>query len=392
MISDRELLQRFAAEGSESAFRELVERHINVVYATALRRVGRDAHAADDVTQRVFSALARKAASLGDVTSLTGWLYVSTRFAAAEWVRGQRRRRHYEQEAHMANELNADAPFPAASVEPFLDEVLEQLEERDRDAILLHYFEGLTFPEVGAALSLTADAARMRVNRALERVRTQLESRGITSTSAALATALAAQSAFAAPATLAQTVIAQALQGASATGAAAASPSPSPLLSVLPIGGIVVIVAVALAVAGRDSEAAASATPAAPPRNEPAQSSVAGARETAARPVDAAEIPSRTKTEADGGDVTAREKPLLAALWRRHGEVPPETGLRGGVVVHPDQPNYENFLFARTLLEQRGWVRSTAKGGAQLTELGLKYCVEHAEELEQLPVRLKSEL
>src|SRR3954469_10632976 len=109
MTSDCELLRRYVENNSEEAFTELVHRHINVVYRTALRRVGRNAHAADDVTQRVFTDLARKASTLKGRASLGGWLYTGARFAAAEVVRAEQRRRTHEQEAHLMNELNSPA-------------------------------------------------------------------------------------------------------------------------------------------------------------------------------------------------------------------------------------------------------------------------------------------
>ncbi len=89
MLSDGELLRRYVNEGSEAAFTELVQRHINVVYGSALRRVGRNAHAADDVTQRVFTDLARKANSLKGRANLGGWLYTG---GALRRGRGRARR------------------------------------------------------------------------------------------------------------------------------------------------------------------------------------------------------------------------------------------------------------------------------------------------------------
>ena len=91
-MKDSELLARYAEEGSEMAFTELVRRHVDLVHSAALRQVGGNAALAQDVTQTVFIDLARKARTLSSRTVLTGWLYTSTRFAAAKQVRSEQRR------------------------------------------------------------------------------------------------------------------------------------------------------------------------------------------------------------------------------------------------------------------------------------------------------------
>src|ERR1700749_3769404 len=103
--TDGELLRRYTSEHSEEAFQELVQRHIDLVYSAALRQVNGDSHSAEDITQAVFTDLAAKAPKLGQHTSLTGWLYTSTRFAASTARRTENRRRAREQEAYAMNPL-----------------------------------------------------------------------------------------------------------------------------------------------------------------------------------------------------------------------------------------------------------------------------------------------
>jgi RNA polymerase sigma factor (sigma-70 family) len=202
MTDDGELLRRYHDERSEEAFTELVQRHVNLVYFAALRRVGDDAHLADDVTQKVFADLARKAASLKDRSVLAGWLYTSTRFVAAQTVRSERRRRNHEQEAHTMHELHSASEPDWDRLRPMIDEAMDELNEREREALLLRFFENRPLAEVGAKFSLSPDAARMRVDRALEKLGRLLAKRGLASTSAALAAAFVTQSALAAPAGL----------------------------------------------------------------------------------------------------------------------------------------------------------------------------------------------
>ena len=222
MMDDAELLRRYAATHAEDDFAEVVRRHVNLVYSAALRQVNGDAHLAQDVTQLVFADLARKAEAVASHRVLAGWLFTSTRFAAAKLVRGERRRHARETEAHLMQEIFLPAPEdPAARldwarVRPVLDEVLGELGDADREAILLRFFEGRDFAGVGARLNVSDNTARMRVERALDKLRALLERRGVTSTTAALAVALANQAVVAAPAGLVATVTGAALAGVGA--------------------------------------------------------------------------------------------------------------------------------------------------------------------------------
>ena len=131
MLLDRELLRRYAEADSEGAFAELVRRHLDLVYSAALRQVNGDAHMAQDVAQMVFTDLARKAATLWQRQFLTGWLYTSTHFVAANAVRKERRRRTHEQEALPMHEL-LQAPTPDLDwqqLRPVLDKVMHDLKD-----------------------------------------------------------------------------------------------------------------------------------------------------------------------------------------------------------------------------------------------------------------------
>ncbi len=218
MKEDAELLRRYAAEGDEDAFRELVSRHVALVYSSALRQLNGDAHLAADVAQVVFSDLARKARSLANHRVLAGWLFTSTRFAVGKIVRTEQRRRAREKEAQLMQELSEDsaAHLDWDRVRAVLDDALSGLADRDREAILLRYFEHLDYREIGARLHLADNTARMRVDRALDTLRAGLQRRGVTSTSVALAAALATEAVTAAPAGLAASISGVALAGGGA--------------------------------------------------------------------------------------------------------------------------------------------------------------------------------
>lgn len=216
MREDAQLLQEYARGRSESAFGELVARHIDLVYSVALRIVNSDAHLAQDVTQHVFLDLARKASLLPRDAVLAGWLHRHTSYIAAKAVRTERRRKAREQTAMEMRALDDNAESPWELIAPHLDESLNQLSSSDRDAIVLRFFKGQDLRAIGTALGVSDDAAQKRVGRALDKLRTVLGRRGVALTGAALTSALTAQAATAAPAGLAAAVTAASLTGATA--------------------------------------------------------------------------------------------------------------------------------------------------------------------------------
>jgi RNA polymerase sigma factor (sigma-70 family) len=218
---DRQLLRRYADTGAEDEFRELVRRHLDLVYSTALRCVAGESTLAEDITQAVFADLARKAPTLAADVVVGGWLYQAARFTAAKAVRGEQRRRLREAAAAEAH-MNPSEPEPDWNrIRPLLDAAMDDLPAADRDAVVLRFFQRRELRDVGAALGLSDEAARKRVSRALERLRGFLVRRGITTTSGALATAISAHAVTSAPAGLIASVATVSL-AASATASGTA--------------------------------------------------------------------------------------------------------------------------------------------------------------------------
>jgi RNA polymerase sigma factor (sigma-70 family) len=212
------LLRDYAEHGDEAAFRKLVEQYVNLVFSVATRRVGGDASLAQDVTQTVFTDLARKASSLRGVGFLGGWLHRHTGFVASTMLRSEQRRQVREQEAAQMNATQDSPDSLWQTLAPMLDDTIESLEPDDRQAVLLRFFERQDFRSIGAALGISDDAAQKRVSRALDKLRTLLAERGVTLTVMLLSSLLAGRAIMAAPAGLAGNVARLALAGAGAGG------------------------------------------------------------------------------------------------------------------------------------------------------------------------------
>jgi RNA polymerase sigma factor (sigma-70 family) len=216
--NDMDLVREYARDHSEPAFAGLVQRHINLVYSVALRCTG-NSEDAQDVTQAVFIILARKAASLRDRTVLTGWLYETTRFTAARFIRTRVRRQIREQEAYMQSSSNEPDPDGVwRQLSPLLEEAMTQLGEKDRALLALRFFENKSGAETAAALGIQEWAVHKRTSRAVEKLRTFFGRRGISVSAGVLIAAVSANSLQAAPTGLAATVTAVAAKGAAVSG------------------------------------------------------------------------------------------------------------------------------------------------------------------------------
>ena len=221
---DSVLLRQYAENHSDEAFARLVTRHINLVYSVAMRCVG-DPHQAEEVAQAVFVILAKKAMQLRHDRALSSWLFQTTRLTASNFVRGENRRHRREQEAHMQSVQNDSGSDIWPRIAPFLDEAVAGLNENDRHAIMLRFYEGRNLREVGVGLGTSEDAAEKRVSRAVEKLRGFFAKRDITVGASGLVVLISANAVQAAPIGLAVTIsTAAALAGtAVATTATAAA-------------------------------------------------------------------------------------------------------------------------------------------------------------------------
>lgn len=184
--SDPDLLRDWLHRRDEKAFHELVSRYAGLVRATSLRTCGDDSLAAE-AAQLTFILLARKAGTLAACASLGGWLH---RTAMMQTKNLQRQsRREQRKRDHLAMETPRQSTADAwREIQPLLDDALQSLPAKDREALILRFYRSLSVREVAATLGIAADAAQKRIDRATERLRGKLARRGLTTGGALSAT------------------------------------------------------------------------------------------------------------------------------------------------------------------------------------------------------------
>ncbi len=248
MTPDRELLRHYAENGDDAAFTTVVSRHMNLVYSAALRQVSGQTQLAEEVTQGVFIELSRQARALSRHACLTGWLYTTTRFLALKTMRSENRRAIREKEFSLMNEPAPTPPADWSRLSALLDEAVCQLNARDREAVLLRFFEGKSHREIGDRLGLSENSARMRVERALHKLRAGFSKRGVAVSAGLLSTIIGEHSVKAAPVGLVEKVALVAVAEGGATGGVMLNFFlMSTKIKLLAAGAVFVVIAVTLA-------------------------------------------------------------------------------------------------------------------------------------------------
>ncbi|MFH0982408.1 MAG: sigma-70 family RNA polymerase sigma factor [Planctomycetota bacterium] len=178
MVSDAELLRRYAGSADDEAFSEVVRRYANLVYVTALRVLG-DGSAAEDASQAVFLVLARKAGNLGEVERLAVWLFRTTENVARPMARARARRTKHEAEAGSMRSVTDEDRGSWETVWPLVDRAIASLPTRYADAIVFRFLQGMTVRQTAEALGCPERTAETRIGRALSKLRARLDSRGV---------------------------------------------------------------------------------------------------------------------------------------------------------------------------------------------------------------------
>ncbi len=222
---DRPTLPELANKELSAELPQLIARHLDWVYSLCRRSV-RDAELAEDVTQDVFLILIKKAARLPHGANMSGWIFNTVRYCCNNALRNQHtRRRHELAAAHIRSEPAAtEVPLGDEDLLPLLDEQLVRLSQADRTALLLRYYERRSLREVGDVLGISEEAAKKRVQRAVEKLRIRMTRKQMPLGVDTLAAVMAETLVQPAPAKLTAAILAHAAHGTTATAMTASQP------------------------------------------------------------------------------------------------------------------------------------------------------------------------
>ena len=176
--NDVVLIQRILT-GDETAFESLIRKYRKQIHAHAWRKTG-DFHIAEDITQDTFLQVYQKLDTLDDPTQFSGWLYVIVNRLCIAWFRKNRIRTEsleetdiseIETEAYSQYVATENAKTNAEAQRDLVQKLLTKLKESDRQIITLHYFQEMTYSEIGSYLGISESSIKSRLHRARQRLK-----------------------------------------------------------------------------------------------------------------------------------------------------------------------------------------------------------------------------
>lgn len=326
-MDDLELLKAYADHKDQGAFAQLVRRHSLWLYSAARRQLGDD-HLAEDATQAVFLLLSRRANSLRRYRYLSGWLFLALSYCIRNLKQQRSRRQRREQEAATMRPETLAPDAPWTEIAPLLESALGRLGRPDREAVLLRFYEQKPLAEVGRLLGVSEEAARKRVNRAVDRLRQHLAARGVEAQSLGLSALILARATESGPEGLVTRIVASVREGIGAGTAGGIAQGAGKMMVMAKVKVAAVLIAASL---GAGAVALSQiAQGAAPARNGQAPAAVPPGRMPLSKDDIAAGLKQRetsitdisyrvsTKQYQGGGDRPVEE---TAVLWTSKGDL-----------------------------------------------------------------------
>jgi RNA polymerase sigma-70 factor (ECF subfamily) len=171
--TDLSLLRRFALEGSNDAFSEIVRRYSGVVFAASFRILGDEARA-KDVSQETFFRLVQRPQSV--TRSLGGWLHQAATHLALDVKRSEKARRNRE---HVYGSTRQGDVLRWQDISPYIDQALLDLPEGARLLLVRHYMQGTSQTDLAQEQNTSTATICRRIRQALDQLQRALRRRGV---------------------------------------------------------------------------------------------------------------------------------------------------------------------------------------------------------------------
>jgi len=176
-------LVKKAQAGDRDSYGQLADLYAGAVLAAAYGRVGNYA-VSQDIAQDAFLLGLENLAKLRQPRRFGLWLRTITKNLCRDWHRSEAYRRRLQQDSLALKErlgythcLEAGEELEQKEMRNLIDESLGDLPARDRESLLLYYFEGKSIAEAARALDISPAAMKKRLERARKRLRDQLSAR-----------------------------------------------------------------------------------------------------------------------------------------------------------------------------------------------------------------------
>lgn len=167
--SDEALMERYVAHGDRAAFEALFQRYAGRLHGLFMRQVGaRDAAA--DLVQQTFLHFHRARADFTVGRAVRPWLYTIALNVRREHQRRRGRKPEVAHDPAVHGEPTV-APSTSSRTDRLVRRALAELTEQQREVILLHYYEDLSFPEIAELVGASLSAVKVRAHRGYERLR-----------------------------------------------------------------------------------------------------------------------------------------------------------------------------------------------------------------------------
>lgn len=180
VYNERLLLEQLSA-GSESAFRELYNKHADIIYSVALQHL-KQAQPAEDIVQTLFLNVWENRASVKNIHQFSAWLYIAARNIIISTLRKQGTQEKYlnylRERMYTATET-PELIFDEKNLRSLIKEAVSELPPQQRMAFQLQREEGMSYEDIASQMGIATNTVRAHLYKANQLIRNYLQTHGV---------------------------------------------------------------------------------------------------------------------------------------------------------------------------------------------------------------------